>query len=241
VAAPESANRHAFCVKKHTIVLTPQVSRVLAAMRALLFTTCVSVSASLFATENPMNEIDEYILESIKTRVWSGFDSPEQIQEMITDILEEGANEGMLREAVNLEFAKKRSEEETWPKVTDFDRLNNAFKNLMKSGVLCLHDAGYTMSDGHEDANAVIQSYPSGTFFGYCFYHGQDLERAVTGSGLMLAFDHVEGDVPDKIKVGLAVQIELEKAGFTIDWDQTTSRRINIPKFDWKHRYESRR
>jgi hypothetical protein len=25
------------------------------------------------------------------------------------------------------------------------------------------------------------------------FYHGQDVERAIGGQGLMLAFDHVEG------------------------------------------------
>lgn len=210
-------------------------------MRDFLFTVCISISinVSLFATENQMNEIDEYILESIKNRVWSGFDSPEQIQAMVTDILEEEANEEMLREAVTLEFAKKLREEENWPNITDFDRLNDVFANLKKRGVLCLHDAGYTMSDGHEDAHELIQSYPAGTFFGYCFYHGQDIERALTGSGLMLAFDHVEGDVPDKSTVGLAVQEELEKVGFSVDWDQTINRRINIPKFDWKHRCEN--
>ena len=52
----------------------------------------------------------------------------------------------------------------------------------------------------------------------------------------MLAFDHVDGDVPDKRKVGLTVKEELERAGFVLDWDGSTNRRINMSKFDWKHR-----
>ncbi len=57
------------------------------------------------------------------------------------------------------------------------------------------------MSDGHDDSNEALGNYPKEKFFGYCFYHGQDLERAVSGAGLMLAYDHIDGDVPDKIKV----------------------------------------
>ena len=84
-----------------------------------------------------------------------------------------------------------------------------------------------------------MRVHPKGKFFGYCFYHGQDLERAVSGNGLMLAYDHVDGDVGDKIKVAQNIQQELEKVGFTLDWNGTTGQRINIPNFDWKHRASS--
>lgn len=188
-----------------------------------------------------MNEVDQYIIDSIKTRVWGGFDSEDDIQEMITDILEDGANEKMLREFVRKELQIKKNAEKNWPDVTDFDCLEKVYDSLKKQGILCLHDAGYTMSDGHDDANEAIESYPDGTFYGYCFYHGQDLERAVTGSGLMLAYDHVDGDAPDKLKVALTIKDALIKSGFEIEWDGTTNQRINIPKFDWKHRTESGR
>ncbi|MHC4401281.1 MAG: DUF6891 domain-containing protein [Planctomycetota bacterium] len=187
-----------------------------------------------------MTETDKYILDSIRKWVWSGFYSPAEADCMIDDILEEDADEKMLREAVAPEFAKKREAEKGWPDVTDCDRLDAVFDALEKRGVLCLHNAGYTMSDGHEDALEVLSGQPKGKFFGYSFYHGQDVERAIDGGGLMLAFDHVDGDVPDKVEVGVAMKEELEKAGFILEWDGTSQKRINIPSFDWKRRQEKR-
>jgi hypothetical protein len=191
------------------------------------------------AKENQMNEEDQYIFDLIKVHVWAGFDTPDEVQEMISDVLEEGADEDMLRKSVATEFQKKFEDEKSWPKITDFDRLDSAFKALKSRGILCLHNAGYTMSDGHDDSIEAVQEYPEGQFFGYCFYHGQDLERALSGYGLMLAYDHVKGDVPEKINVAKVIQEELEKAGFTTDWDGTTNKKINIPNIDWKKRTSS--
>lgn len=183
-----------------------------------------------------MDEVNQYILATIKAHVWGGFDAPDDVHEVISDLLEDGADEDMLREFVATEFAKKTEAEKAWPQITDVDRLDSVFQALKISGILCLHNAGYTMSDGHEDANEALRAYSNDQYFGYCFYHGQDLERAVSKGGLMLAYDHVRGDVPEKIKVAQTIQQELEKAGFTLDWDGTVNQRINIPKFNWKHR-----
>jgi len=188
-----------------------------------------------------LNETDKYILDSIHSWVWSGFYSPEEVNEMIDDILEADAHEQMLRAAVAPEFAKKQQAEQTWPAITDCNRLDNAFAALDQRGILCLQNAGYTMSDGHDDANELLSKQPRGRYFGYCFYHGQDLERAVKGGGLMLAFNHVDGNVPDKIKVGNAVKEELERNGFVLDWKGTAEERIGIPKFDWKRRSKSKK
>lgn len=205
-------------------------------MRYIAITLFLFTSTVSFAKEINMDEVNQYILDAIKVHVWGGFNTPSEVQEMITDILEDDADEEMLRKSVSIEFEKKSEAEKSWPKITDFDRLERAFNALIDKGVLCLHNAGYTMSDGHEDSNEALGNYPKGQFFGYCFYHGQDLERAVFGEGLMLAYDHVEGDVPDKIKVANTLKKELENEGFTLEWDGTTDQRINIPNFDWKHR-----
>ena len=185
-----------------------------------------------------MNESNQYILDQIKVQVWGGFESADEVQEMITDILEEGADEEMLREQVGIEFQKKQEAEKSWPSSTDFDRLDAVFESLNRKGILCLHNAGYTMSDGHEDANEALHMQDASNYFGYCFYHGQDLERAVFGKGLMLAYDHVDGDVPEKLKVAESLRNELVAAGFTVEWDGSTNQRIDIPNFDWKHRSE---
>ena len=183
-----------------------------------------------------MNQINQHILDAIKVHVWGGFETADDVQDLISDLLEDGADEDMLRASVASEFMKKAQAEKTWPQITDVDRLEGVFQTLKNGGILCLHNAGYTISDGHEDANEALSEYSKDQFFGYCFYHGQDLERAVTSGDLMLAYDHVQGDVPEKIEVAQAIRRELEKAGFIIDWDGTANQRIKIPKFDWKRR-----
>lgn len=183
-----------------------------------------------------MNDIDKYILNAIKIQVWSGFNDYEDIQDLISDLLENGADERMLRDSVDIEFKEKYKAEQSWPDITDFDKLDQTFQTLSNDGILCLHNAGYTMSDGHEDADTALSKHANGQFFGYCFYHGQDVERAVIGEGLTLAYDHIAGDVPDKIKVATKIQQELEQAGFVLEWDGTVEKRIRLTNFDWKHR-----
>ena len=191
------------------------------------------------AKEPELNETDQYILDTIRKAIWSGFYTPEEIDEIIDDILEEDAHEDYLRSAVAPEFEKKREAEMNWPSETDCDRLEQALAALEKRNILCLQNSGYTISDGHQDAFEVLSDLPGHSYIGYCFYHGQDLERAVDGGGLMIAFDHIKGDVPDKITVGVALKEELERVGFEIDWDGTNEKRINIPKIEWKRRYKN--
>lgn len=192
--------------------------------------------ADLIRPRQFMDDTTKYIHDSIKLWVWSGFYSPSEVDSMIDDILEEGADEGFLRRLVAPEFVAKREAERGWPACTDCDRLDQAFRALDEMGILALQNAGNTMSDGHSDAAEALEEKGRNKYFGYCFYHGQDLERAVDGGGLMIAFDHVDGDVPEKQKVGVAVVAELERAGLKCDWGEDVNTRVCIPRFDWKKR-----
>ncbi len=205
-------------------------------MRIFILAILLITSGLVWSEEEQVNDVNQYILDTIKAHVWSGFETADDIQDIISDLLEEGADESMLRQSVGIEMNKKYQAEKSWPQVTDIDRLDKVFQSLYSIGILCLHNAGYTMSDGHDDSLDALSDYPKGQFFGYCFYHRQDLERAISGGGLMLAYDHIKGDGPEKIKVAQVMQQELEKAGFTVDWNQTTQQRINLPNFDWKNR-----
>ena len=108
-------------------------------------------------TRPPMSETDEYILNAIENWVWSGFYSPDEVDAMIDDILEDDADETMLRAAVAPEFDKKAAAEASWPDTTDCDRLDQAFEELNSRGVIALHNAGYTMSDGISDVSEALQ------------------------------------------------------------------------------------
>ena len=183
-----------------------------------------------------MNEVDQYIFEAIKTHVWSGFYSPAEVQRIIDDLLEDGANEDWLRAQVLPEFERKAVAETLWPPITDCDRLDAAFESLEDERILALHNAGYAMSDGHEDAAEILEESGSDKYIGYCFYHGQDVERAISGGGLLVAFDHIYGEVPEKASIGQAVRAALEAEGLVTEWNGDAEMRINLPHFDWKRR-----
>jgi hypothetical protein len=183
-----------------------------------------------------MNDTNKYILDSIKTWVWSGFYDLEDVNEMIEDILEDDADEAMLRAAIAPEFQKKITAEALWPKETDCDRLDLAFELLNTNAIIALHNSGYTMSDGLDDVSEELDRRGRANVQGYCFYHGQDIERALMGGGLMIAFGDFENDKTARVKIGHLVRDSLEANGFVIDWESDSEARINISTLDWKRR-----
>src|SRR5262245_54432258 len=183
-----------------------------------------------------MSETDLYILNAIKNWVWSGFYSPDEADAMIDDILEDDADEAMLRAAVAPEFGKKAAAEASWPDRTDCDRLDQAFEELNARGVVALHNAGYTMSDGISDVSEALHERGRKGMKGYCFYHGQDVERAVAGGGLMIAFGDFDDDKIKKTKVGELVKAVLQESGIAVDWNGDPETRLNLPTLDWKRR-----
>jgi hypothetical protein len=183
-----------------------------------------------------MSEADEYILNAIKTWVWSGFYSPSDVDQMIGDILEADADEAFLRAAVRPEFAKKAAAQASWPSRTDCDRLDEAFEELDSRGIIALQNAGMEMSDGLSDVAEVLHQRRRKGVKGYCFYHGQDLERALAGAGLMLAFGDLDKDKRKKTEVGRSVKAVLESFGFLVEWNGDPETRLSIPGIDWKRR-----
>ena len=183
-----------------------------------------------------MNDATRYILDAIKSHVWSGFSSPAVVDQLIDDLLEGDADEAFLRAAVGPEFARKQAAEATWPQTTDCDRLDAAFETLNVHGIIALQNAGYTLSDGISDVAEVLHTRGREGVQGYCFYHGQDLERAMAGEGIMLAFGSLDDDQTHKLAVGQRVREILESCGFTVQWNGDSETRLNLPGLDWKRR-----
>jgi len=187
-----------------------------------------------------MNDSTKYVLDLIKGWVWSGYYEPDEVQERIGEILEEDADEALLRAAVAPEFERKAQAEKSWPKETDCDRLDKVFQALNASGIVALHNAGYTYSDGIADASEVIAQRGKNRVRGFCFYHGQDVERAVDGGGLWIAFGGLnDKDKAKKVEAGSAVKQALEAQGLAVVWDGDPETRLSIPNFDWKRRRQA--
>lgn len=170
----------------------------------------------------------------IRRLVRGGFRTAEEIVSVVCEEIFEDLDEAEVAKEVEREFDALRREQASWPAETDCDRLTKAFDALNARGIVALENAGYTQSDGYDD---VRDAAPPGAQ-GYCFYHGQDLDRAVDGGGLYLAFGPLDPaqEESDGPRVGRIVVEELARRGFKTEWNGTFDQRIFIPKIDWKRR-----
>src|SRR5262245_39055166 len=130
-------------------------------------------------------------LSMMRSFVRRGFETREQIVEAFCEeIYEPGElDEAEVAVAVDAALATLEKEKASWPKITDCDKLDQAFAALEVRGVIALQNAGLTHSDGYTEIREVYDSRPDrDRILGYCFYHGQALEFAVQGRGLYLGF-----------------------------------------------------
>jgi hypothetical protein len=180
-----------------------------------------------------------FTTESIHALVWSGFYDQNEVHEMLGSMIEDPAAEPMLREAIDREFASKAIDEASWPTLTDCDRLDAAFDDLYDRGVIAMHCAGFTLSEGDANARDAREELGEDDFFGFCFYHEQDVKSALESRGIYLAFDSFDDDSAARAKVGRVVKEALEAHGFKVTWNGDPGTRLIIPDFDWKQRLVS--
>jgi len=141
--------------------------------------------------------------------------------------------ERLFREAI----ASRRALEMSWPAVTDCDRLEAAFAELEKGGILCRQDFACCGKCGCADMAVLIrQEQERGReVIGYTFYHVQDTERVMEDGLLYLSYGSVLPCEEAYVAVGHKVASALRAQGLKVEWDGTLQRRIAI-KLDWKHR-----
>src|SRR6187402_2830428 len=191
-----------------------------------------------------MTEDEGFIYESIISQVRMGFLSMEEIEENIIEEIEDNGFEDNISEKWALKQIKKEWENHIeqskhWKKPTDTEKLIKAFDDLRKTNIIALHNAGYTTSEGEEEvAEVELALRKKGIVSdGYCFYHEQDLARALEkeNSLLAIAFQKVENS-DDEITVGIGEKIVaiLKKNNFEVEWDRTANQKILIPNFKWQ-------
>jgi hypothetical protein len=185
--------------------------------------------------------LSETVLEQIDLHVKSGVETPERtLRAFAEELYRPGElDPGLLRQAI-LEANTRRSEDmKQWHKVTDVDRLNQAFAAIAQRGVIAIHDAGFTQSDGYDDFLSAYKRHRNPkTVIGYCFYTRQDLEGAIQGRRLYLAFG--PSDPKDErtvgVEIGRLIVDEVRKVGLHVEWKGRFEKRISLPEFDWKKR-----
>ncbi|MEU2170104.1 DUF6891 domain-containing protein [Micromonospora chersina] len=133
--------------------------------------------------------------------------------------------------AVAEELTRHLSDQETWPEMTDSDRLTTAFRALDAAGIVARENFTCCQNCGAEEIGAEARRGLKPR--GYTFYHRQDAERGVEGSGVWLAYGAFEG--ASAAEIGAEVAAALRAAGLTVNWDGAVDRRIHVP-LRWQRR-----
>lgn len=135
------------------------------------------------------------------------------------------------------ELALHRAAEREWPAVTDYDRLDRAFANLEARGIVCRQNFTCCGTCGSAEIwDQIKEATDMGVAVrGYAFFHMQDTEGAVDGSGLYLNYGAVEEGEQAALDVAREISGEIESSSLKVDWDGSWQKRIGV-KLDWKRR-----
>jgi tetratricopeptide (TPR) repeat protein len=166
--------------------------------------------------------------------------APEDIAETAVAIFE--ADEEAVGLLVDAEAAKLEAAQETWPEVTDCDRLDEVFHDLEEIGLVARHNFACCNTCGHyEMGDEVYKARVAGKRIdGYVFYHWQDTDRAVDGEELHLRYATLDDDAEDGREIGERVRAVLLAHGLSTDWNGDASKTIQVP-LAWKRRHPPQR
>ncbi|MHA7632507.1 DUF6891 domain-containing protein [Corallococcus sp. M7] len=197
----------------------------------------------------PMDEEQSPLIPDALANLMSGFNQAIDSLDRVPDYTGGGAwdhlDDDRVRREVMKQFARvvhaRVEEEKQWPEVIEADRLEAAFDDLKRDGIVTRMGATDTLSGGwtyvREDAHAWEERGLKP--WGAAFFHGQDIDHALKGNPLHIAFGSLdEGEVPEKdAAVGQAVVNALRKYDFAPRWNGSETTRIELrPAFTWRRR-----
>lgn len=108
---------------------------------------------------------------------------------------------------------------------------------LEASGILALHCPGNTRSEGVTEAYELHrQRQDAGEQSrGFVFYHAQDVDKAVDGGGIYLAFGAFTEEAGVPLTVARETVATVERNGLRPEWNGDAHTRILVP-LDWQKR-----
>lgn len=194
-----------------------------------------------------MTENEKYLYDHFLLSIKSGFESLDDIIDGVVEAVEDEGweneiSEEWIRDTFTKAYAKHENESKVWQHPTDTDKLHDVFDKLYQEKIVALHNAGYTQSDAIYDVQDVWQDLEDEGIkpVGYCYYHGQDLERVIESGTLSIGF-YGEKEKNDKeaIVIGHKIVNLLKEKGFSVSWDGSASKRIEIKDFNWQNVFTS--
>lgn len=187
----------------------------------------------------------------ISWRVSAGFDSRE-------DIIIAAVNEALIETGLNKQWLVEQASrltdaslkfhlrmQKTWLQETDCDRLDEAFAELDRAGIVARQNFACCITCGRNAMwRDIASAYADGVrdnspIIGYVFFHQRDAEQAVRNGYLWLAYSSTKTETTAGEHTKQIAQIiiqTLERHGFRVSWEGEISKRILIENLKWQHR-----
>jgi hypothetical protein len=193
----------------------------------------------------PASLVDE-MRRYIRDRVAGGFLDANEVEEaacdcFTDDLADAQLDPAMLKRIAGVEtdkaFAAQIDAQRQWPAVTDCDRLDQAFADLDRSGIVARQNFSCCGNCGHvEIGDEVADAEEAGTrVVGYTFFHWQGTDGAVETGNLYLHYGAVTGGEAASVRIARAVVEALERHGLAVDWSGRLDRAIHV-KLNWQRR-----
>ena len=183
--------------------------------------------------------IDEINYE-IQLLINSGFYSDDEILEIIDDeFIEENISSDLISE---LFLENKENIGDIEGDSDDFINLRDAFLDLTKENIISIHNAGYDIEEGIQDAFELFIHLRNNKYspIGFCFYSFEDIENVIEENTLSIAFGDFEYDEKKGLEIAKKVAEVLKSHGFEIDWNKSVDERIEIKDFIWKKHFDGK-
>ena len=167
----------------------------------------------------------EFMLETLTK---SGFFNKEEILEILEDeFIGEDIDFSQLKFSLN-SFDN-----------ANFTKLERVFNDLGHENIVAVHNCGYDIEEGVQDAFELFVHLQNNSFTpsGFCFYTFEDIEEAIYESKLKITFGDFENNEDKALEIGKTVNQYLKEAGFKIKWDGTINNQIEIIQFNWDKSY----
>lgn len=185
-------------------------------------------------------EIKDEALEQLDKDIKFGFETKEELFESIREMFYDvnDFDEEWFRKEIVEKFTQHQKDSLSWKTPTDFQRLSKSFDELIKKGIVCLHKAGNTKSDGVDDSCETIEELEKLGIKvkGFCYYHSQDLEGAIDPEirNLYIGFGTYVKDEKTALEIANTIIKTLKRNNFSVSWTGTLDQRIEIKDINWK-------
>jgi hypothetical protein len=174
----------------------------------------------------------------IKIQVAAGFASLENIVEEAVEVFAGTTADPLALRSAATAVAEQAltahlTEQQGWPATTDCDRLDAAFAELDKMGIVARQHYSCCGTCGSNDIREEMGLTRSAR--GFTFFHVQDTEHAVSGESLYLSYGAATADRSDAVAIGHEVVDTLSRHGLRPSWDGRHVNRIGL-SLTWQRR-----